>query len=172
MKLKLFVMSVLAVFLVTGCAGDQEAQDRGLDMNTQSIRNDSNMDSTRITNTNNTNRQNDDDRMEVADEAADKVTDLEEVSQANVIVTDRNAYVAAVLNNDRENQNLSRDVENKISKAVKEADNQIRNVYVSTNPEFVDRMTGYGDRINRGEPVEGFFDEFTEMVRRVFPTER
>ncbi|MCJ7988978.1 YhcN/YlaJ family sporulation lipoprotein [Priestia sp. OVS21] len=38
-------------------------------------------------------------RLEVADEAADRVAKLDEVDTANVIVTNRNAYVAVVLQN-------------------------------------------------------------------------
>ena len=108
-------------------------------------------------------------RMVVADKAADKVTDLAEVRTANVIVTNRNAYVAAVLDDGHSGQ-LSRDVENKIERAVKQADPDINNVFVSVNPDFVDRMGNYTNDIQTGRPVTGFMDEFMETVRRVFPT--
>ena len=36
-------------------------------------------------------------KMEVADKAADRIAELDEVRTANVIVTNRNAYVAFVL---------------------------------------------------------------------------
>ncbi|PAE14393.1 hypothetical protein CHH91_19815, partial [Virgibacillus sp. 7505] len=48
------------------------------------------------------------------------------------------------------------DVEDKISEQVRETDENIRNVYVSSNPDFVERATNYADRIQEGEPVEGF----------------
>ncbi|MEH7014692.1 YhcN/YlaJ family sporulation lipoprotein, partial [Neobacillus niacini] len=48
----------------------------------------------------------------------------------------------------------------------------IQNVYVSSNPDFVERMKDYGRRIKQGDPIEGFFDEFNETVRRVFPNPR
>lgn len=133
-------------------------------------------------------------KLEVAKDAADRVAELEGVESATVIVTDQNAYAAVVLkgdhtvnntdnnaktgtnkgtvtNNDKNNpdQVLSPDLENKIAEKVREANTNIKNVYVSLNPEFVEHMTGYGERINRGEPVAGFFDEFTETMRRVFP---
>jgi YhcN/YlaJ family sporulation lipoprotein len=109
-------------------------------------------------------------RLEVADQASDKITDLPEVQSCNVIVTNRNAYVAAVLNNN--SQDLANDVEEKIADQVRNSDPSIRNVYVSVNPEFVDRMEGYTNDIRGGRPIGGMFDEFTEMVRRVFPTAR
>ncbi|MDN4866023.1 YhcN/YlaJ family sporulation lipoprotein, partial [Priestia megaterium] len=39
-------------------------------------------------------------QLEVADEAADRIAKLNEVDTANVIVTNRNAYVAVVLKNE------------------------------------------------------------------------
>jgi len=42
-------------------------------------------------------------------------------------------------------------------------------VYVSTNPDFFDLTNGYIDDVNRGEPVEGFFDQFSNMIERLFP---
>lgn len=110
-------------------------------------------------------------RMEVADKAADKITAMPEVDNATVLVTDNNAYVAARLDNNGNNE-LTRDIENKISDQVKSVDQDIDNVYVSVNPDFFDRMTGYGEDLRAGRPIEGFFDEFNETVRRIFPTQQ
>jgi spore cortex protein len=116
-----------------------------------------------ITNVRNDNRS----KMRVADEAADKVSDLPEVDTANVIVTENNAYVAAKL--DRSHNQLTSNIENKISKAVKSADQDIDNVYVSVNPDFFKQMNDYVNDIRNGRPISGFFNEFSDMVRRVFP---
>lgn len=117
-----------------------------------------------------TNDRNDNDnrsKMRVADQAADKVSDLPEVDTANVIVTENNAYVAAKL--DKSTNNLTNDIENKISKAVKSVDHDIDNVYVSVNPDFYKQMKDYARDIRNGRPVSGLFKEFTDSVRRVFP---
>jgi|SRR5690625_934270 len=46
------------------------------------------------------------DRYEVAEEAADKITDdIDEINYAYVLTTQNNAYVAAVLNDDKNNDN-------------------------------------------------------------------
>lgn len=112
----------------------------------------------------------DETRLEVAEDAADRVTELDEVDSATVIVTDNNAYAAVVLgDNHNTEEDLAAELEDKIAEKVRDADNDIKNVYVSLNPDFVERMTGYRTKINEGEPVEGFFEEFTESVRRVFP---
>ena len=110
-------------------------------------------------------------RMEVADQAANKVKEMKEVQDANVIVTENNAFVAVMLKDNAQGE-VTKQIEEKVSKAVKEADQDIENVYVSSNPDFVDRMRNYGDDIQNGDPVEGLFEEFSEMTRRVFPNAR
>ena len=117
------------------------------------------------------NRDNNQNRMAVADKAAEKIVSMREVDQANVIVTDNNAYVAAKLANHNGNR-LEKDIENKISDVVKSTDQNIDNVYVSVNPDFYERTTSYANDIRNGRPIAGFFDEFNTLVRRTFPTER
>ena len=117
------------------------------------------------------NRNNNQNRMAVADKAAEKIVSMREVDQANVIVTDNNAYVAAKLANHNGNR-LEKDIENKISDVVKSTDQNIDNVYVSVNPDFYERTTSYANDIRNGRPIAGFFDEFNTLVRRIFPTER
>lgn len=124
----------------------------------------------------------DENRIDVAEDAADQVEALDEVKRATVLVTNRNAYVAVVMNDDTENAEGTEDtdgtdevpkaLEDKIAEKVRAAASDIDNVYVSLNPDFVERMHDYGQRINEGEPIEGFFDEFGEAVRNVFPDAR
>lgn len=110
----------------------------------------------------------DDNHLEVADEAVDRIVDLENVESATVIVTNHNAFVAAVLKETTDGEGTDA-LEMEIADEVKSTDPDIKNVYVSVNPEFSERMTEYRTKINAGEPVEGFFEEFTESVKRVFP---
>jgi YhcN/YlaJ family sporulation lipoprotein len=114
---------------------------------------------------------NDEPLMSKADEAADKVAGLQGVERATVIVTDRNAYVAAELEGNQ-NAVLNRRMENEIAKAVRQTDANIQNVYVSTNPDFMGRMDQYANNIGEGRPAAGLFEEFNEAVRRVFPNAR
>ena len=134
-----------------------------------------NMNSRNNTSTNMGNRknngENNQNRMTVADKAAEKIVSMREVDQANVIVTDNNAYVAAKLANHSGNR-LEKDTENKISDVVKSTDQDIDNVYVSVNPDFYERTTSYANDIRNGRPIAGFFDEFNTLVRRIFPTQR
>jgi spore cortex protein len=107
-------------------------------------------------------------KMRVADEVADRVADLKEVDTANVIVTENNAYVAVKLSPSSRNE-WTKKIENKISRRVKSVDPDIDNVFVSENPDFYDRMNTYASDIRNGKPVSGFFNQFTETIRRVFP---
>ncbi|MEC2065644.1 YhcN/YlaJ family sporulation lipoprotein [Bacillus inaquosorum] len=118
-------------------------------------------------NDNGNNNGNDNRKLEVADDAADKITDMKEVKHANVIVAGNQAYVAVVLTNG--NKEVGKDLKKKISDKVRDTDKNMDNVYVSANPDFVDRMQGYGERIQNGDPIAGFFDEFSETVQRIFP---
>ncbi|MEI1420652.1 YhcN/YlaJ family sporulation lipoprotein [Bacillus cabrialesii] len=121
-----------------------------------------------VNNNDNGNKNDNDNRkLEVADDAADKITEMKEVKHANVIVAGNQAYVAVVLTNG--NKEVGKDLKKKISDKVRDTDKNMDNVYVSANPDFVDRMQGYGERIQNGDPIAGFFDEFSETVQRVFP---
>ncbi|ASB90369.1 YhcN/YlaJ family sporulation lipoprotein [Bacillus sonorensis] len=124
---------------------------------------------------NNANFVNDDNRdgnnMREANDIADKITDMKEVNNASVIVTDNNAYVAVVLTGNKQGD-VTQSLKKKISDKVKATDKSINNVYVSANPDFVDRMQDYGRRIQNGEPIKGLFDEFGQMTRRMFPEQK
>jgi YhcN/YlaJ family sporulation lipoprotein len=106
-------------------------------------------------------------RIEIADRAATNIVKVKGVRAANVLVTRHNAYVAAALVDNR--QKMSGDVEKKIANQVRKADPRIQHVYVSTNPQFVERVSGYVRDVRQGRPVTGFAQEFSEMVARIFP---
>ncbi|SHM49916.1 YhcN/YlaJ family sporulation lipoprotein [Gracilibacillus kekensis] len=114
---------------------------------------------------------------EVAEEAADKIkSDVSEIDRAYVLTTDNNAYVAASWdkrtdNSSKNNSELSQETKDKITKAVKSVNDNIDNVYISTNPDFFDLAGQYSNDVDNGEPVEGFFRRIGNMVERVFPDE-
>ncbi|WP_028781892.1 YhcN/YlaJ family sporulation lipoprotein [Thalassobacillus devorans] len=68
-----------------------------------------------------------------------------------------------------EDGDVSDEMKKKIADIVKNQNEDIDNVYVSSNPDFVDLTTNYANDVDRGEPVEGFFRQFGEMVDRIFP---
>lgn len=122
-------------------------------------------------------------RYEIAEEAADKITnEIDEIDNAYVLTMRNNAYVAADLDIDRENRTenrnqnngydndeLSDEIKDKIGDIVRSVDEDIDNVYVSTNPDFLDLTTNYADDLNQGRPIGGFFDQIGTMLDRLFP---
>lgn len=106
---------------------------------------------------------------EVAEAAADRVAKLDFVRSVYVLKTENNAFVAALLENDGE---MSRHMEEQVAQAVRSVDNTVENVYVSTNPSFIDRVDQYIGDVRAGRPVEGFVEEFSEIIDRIFPNAR
>lgn len=114
-----------------------------------------------------------DNNYEVADELADRITsEVDSIKRAHVLTTGRNAYVAATLNDGQSNGTdgqVSDKIEREVEEVVKDQMDGINNVYVSTNPDFVDLTTNYRNDVDRGRPVEGFFEQMGEMIQRIFP---
>lgn len=158
--------AIAACLLASGCGNNNNGN-----MGTQSQQqNHGNMQMQNRGQQNQNNAQgNADNRIQVAQRAADLITRVPGVRQANVLVTQRNAYVAALLDN---NRRLTREVEDRIAQQVRKADPNVQNVYVSTNPEFVDRINAYVIDVQQGRPVAGFVEQFNEMVQRIFPNAR
>ncbi|MFC5653747.1 YhcN/YlaJ family sporulation lipoprotein [Paenibacillus solisilvae] len=167
---KMLMVSIISLILVaTGCTNNPNNQTKQQNVrdNQQILRN-QNVD-------NNVNRPNrgltdGDDRIEVADRAAENITKLKGVRSANVLVTRQNAYVAAALDNDQ--NKMTQDIEDQIAKQVRATDANIKNVYVSTNPQFVDRINMYINDVQEGRPVAGFVEQFNDMISRIFPNAR
>lgn len=73
-------------------------------------------------------------------------------------------------NNNQDNgDQLTDDIKQKVSDTVKSVDKDIDNVYVSTNPDFLDSVKNFADQADNGEPIEGLFDQMGNMIERVFP---
>ncbi|SEO61379.1 sporulation lipoprotein, YhcN/YlaJ family [Amphibacillus marinus] len=119
------------------------------------------------------NRNTGSDQYHVADELAEQVNQsVDEIDGAYVLKMGDNAYVACEIDNNEvteDDNNVSDDIEEKVTEAVKNSDKEINNVFVSSNPDFVDLAANYRNDVENGHPIEGFFDQFGEMVDRIFP---
>lgn len=175
MKYTLLTSALIALFL-TGCGtSDNNDNGKNVGMNTRSDKNNA-IDNTLNVNDRNgdndyntrqlSNDDDDDNKMRVSDEVANRLEDMKDVKGASVIITDNKAYVAVNLTNDK---NLTNDLEKKIVDQVRKYDEGADHVYVSANPDFVKSMNGYANDIQNGKPIGGLFDEFGDMVRRMFP---
>ncbi|WP_176474423.1 YhcN/YlaJ family sporulation lipoprotein [Peribacillus simplex] len=178
MNYKAIVSSAMMALVITGCAtnnNEDASENLGLNRTHQdNLDNPMNVGDTRQ-NVNNDNNNNDNGNgvngMRVSEDISNRVEALKEVSNANVIVTENNAYVGAVLKDGGE-KDISNDLKERVADAVRGADPSVDQVYVSANPDFVQRMDGYANDIENGKPVEGFAEEFRELVTRIFPSPR
>ncbi|EHQ58867.1 hypothetical protein PDENDC454_28295, partial [Paenibacillus dendritiformis C454] len=66
---------------------------------------------------------------------------------------------------------VSSDLKGRIAQIVKKDAPQCDQVYVSANPDFVQRMNQFMKSSREGRPLSGFANEFQEMVYRIFPTQ-
>ncbi|MBJ6363804.1 YhcN/YlaJ family sporulation lipoprotein [Paenibacillus sp. GCM10012307] len=119
-------------------------------------------------------------KIDVSESAANRVVSLKEVKSAYVMLGDKNAYVAVNLHDSRapgttRTHSAGTDVaitdhlKQKIAAEVKKVKPDTQQVFVSTNPDFVGRMTSYMDEARAGHPIQGLIAEFNAMVERVFP---
>lgn len=65
--------------------------------------------------------------------------------------------------------NISQDVKNRITAAIKQSAPHIRNVYVSGDSDFVSRIGDYGTQSRGGGTLNNFISDFETMINRVFP---
>lgn len=189
---RLFII-LTGILLLSGCNANPNAnEDNGRNMNGNRLNaNDVRQYGYNLRNTDidrmpprNTNRVHNNSRIEVSQEMADQIASMKEVDSANVLVTDENVYVAVVLENGTTTRNgnqtnmnrvtnmnddvpaaLKHKIANKVQSLKPDADN----VYVSANPDFIDRINGFVDQVQEGRPVQGFINEFNTMVARMFP---
>ncbi|WP_077310389.1 YhcN/YlaJ family sporulation lipoprotein [Terribacillus halophilus] len=133
-------------------------------------------------------------RYQVADDISKKVKEVKGVDNAYVFTTDNNAFVAVDMQNnnddndnsgnngmgnistgdtqntgDNKNNDVTDEMKKDVEKAVKSVDEDIDNVYVSADPDFLGMAEDYNNKIDEGQPVKGFFLEFGNMLNRVFP---
>lgn len=67
-------------------------------------------------------------------------------------------------------EEITPEVKEKIAAKVKELNANIKDVYVSANPDFMERMNVYANEFRNGRPLSGFVEEMAAIVERVFPT--
>ncbi|WP_079529220.1 YhcN/YlaJ family sporulation lipoprotein [Halobacillus hunanensis] len=195
MKIKAVALGLLVASSLVACQADEEpgngnnnegAQNTSFermadDMNDQGNNNNANRDDNRMGDNNDDNHMGtsndnkngaDQHEYDVAEKAAQNIeANVKGINEAYVLTTNDNAYVAAVLGNQNgeAKTEVSDKVEQQITKIVKDADQDINNVYISTNPDFVDLTNNYVDDVGNGEPIQGFFREFGRMTDRLFP---
>ncbi|KGX87355.1 YhcN/YlaJ family sporulation lipoprotein [Pontibacillus litoralis] len=190
MNLKILGVTALSAFMLFGCNTDNNnKEEAGMNNSYENQNNDYSPEDDGFNNVNydrpnggldgqdyneenigneDTYRDNNRNEYTVARKIADQVSDkVEDVDRAYVLKTENNAYVAVTLDNG-ENR-LNDPLKKEVAKVVKKTDNDVDNVYVSANEKFFDMTNDYAQDVRNGKPVEGFFEEFGQMINRIFP---
>lgn len=121
-----------------------------------------------LTNNNNINNRN----VPTSDQAtriANRVTEIKEVKKATVAISG-NTCLVGVNTTDNIKGKMTTALKNKIDKAVKESDPNIKHVHVTANPDLYKRIENVGRDIRTGKPLTGLATEIQEIIRRITPT--
>lgn len=154
------VLTTFSLLFSSGCAVQKRSQPKpGVQRQTQPLRTQTTRD-TRPAET-----------MRVADNVADRVADLKRIDSATVTLLGRTAYVGVMFDKDYTG-GMTDKVKDQVAKKVRQADPSVDRVFVSANPDFVDRTRDYARDIRNGRPVSGLMDSFRDLVQRTFPASR
>jgi YhcN/YlaJ family sporulation lipoprotein len=107
--------------------------------------------------------------QEIADDLADRISRMEGVNRATVILAGDRAWVGLDLEASLRGE-VTREIKDKVTQTVKDRDKTIRTVYVTADADTVTRLQGIAEEIARGRPVSGFMDELNEIGRRAMPS--
>jgi YhcN/YlaJ family sporulation lipoprotein len=166
-KLSMLPASLLLVLSLVGCANNNNTDNtNGNEANDRNNTSENTGAGESANGKNETNNDKNETNVEVADDIAKRISDMNEVENAYVLVTEDNAFVGVILKEDvTENDKLKSEIADEVSKD----NSNLNNVYVSFNPDVAARLTEYADQIRAGEPIEGFIEEFTTGINRMFP---
>lgn len=88
------------------------------------------------------------------------------VDKATVVLTGSTALVGVNLKPGAD----ANTVKNEVAGVVQKADNRIKNVLVSTDPELNQRIVRISKGVAEGRPISGFAKEIDELIKRLSPT--
>lgn len=108
----------------------------------------------------------------LADHVVKKVTNLKGVKTASAVVKGNKAYIAVTMKGKNENTKMEKSLEERITKQAKSADPNLKHVYVSTHPDFVQRLNNYVTQVRTGHPIKHLTNDLQNTIQRVFPIAR
>ena len=104
-----------------------------------------------------------------ADKIAKKVSNLNEVNNATVVISGNTALVGINMKNNLEGK-MTNNLKNKVEKIVRDTDNNIKNVSVTADADLYKRLSNMARDVRTGKPVSGFAKEIQEILRRITPS--
>lgn len=104
-----------------------------------------------------------------ANALAKKISQMNDINSATVVLSNNNAWVGIDLKANVENK-MSNETKNEVTRIVKEAEPNINTVYVTADADTVTRLRNITRDIAAGKPVSGFINELNEIGRRIMPS--
>jgi len=101
---------------------------------------------------------------------AAQVALIDDVSEAIIVETDNNAFVAVKL--DPGSTTITDDLRTKITQIVTTNIEDAESVHIANNPKFYRKMETYKRHIKAGTPTGDYINDFSETIRRIFPDAR
>lgn len=115
------------------------------------------------------------DQLEMDEGLAGKLEALPGVNRAYVLLAGDRAYVgieerrSSGQGDEQTGAGLTTERIDRIVRSVKKHSPKARNVYVTSNPEYLSRMEIYRDSEKNGRPVREYLAEFNALAARIFP---
>ena len=102
-----------------------------------------------------------------ANEVANKIANLPEVSRASVVISNDTALVGCSLRGNTQGT-MTNALRQKIKGIVKDTVD-IDNVSVTTDPNMTNRIQTMSNSILQGNPIENFADDIRQLIRDITP---
>ena len=103
-----------------------------------------------------------------ADRVVKVVNSMAEVKSSYAVVVGNVAMVGVDLR-DKLTTSQEESLKNRISSETKRQMPELAEVWVTSDPDLVKSIRDLAARISRGEPISGFFDEITQIMRKLEP---
>lgn len=114
------------------------------------------------------------DRLEMDPALANRLEALPGVKKAYVLLAGERAYVGIKKEDGRQGTSAEAAdvhpmIRSRIVQQVRSASPAVKQVYTTTNPEYLARMETYRDASDNGHPIGEFTAEFNALAARIFP---
>ncbi len=103
-----------------------------------------------------------------AERLADAAAQQKEIESASCLITGDTAMVGVQFNKQYKGE-LTDTIKKQVDRKVREADQRIKRVVVTADPDLVSRIEEIFRDIGNGKPISGFADEINEMINRINP---
>jgi len=103
-----------------------------------------------------------------ASKLAQAAEEVEGVKAATVVVTGSTVMIGLETEPGIEDKQ-TKEIKNQVISEVKKADNSIKTVSITTDPNLITRLKKIAQGIKDGKPISSFTDELAEITRRMTP---